>query len=240
MHGDLDQKLRMKILQAFRDGELKLLIASDVAARGLDIPNVSHIFNFDVPIHSEDYVHRIGRTGRAGRWGKSITLCPARRGEVPRQDRGAGEDRRSRSMPSPLGADEELRRRGGARSASRGGASGRAEERAPAAAAPTPPAPRPAPEPAAARAPSRAAARRPPSASGCRAWATTSRPSCCASSGSSPSRRSRGCRRGRAEAPAPPPAAEPAAAAQAAATLPPPGRAGGLRGLNRKRSGRRR
>jgi superfamily II DNA/RNA helicase len=75
MHGDLDQKLRMKILQAFRDGELKLLIASDVAARGLDIPNVSHIFNFDVPIHSEDYVHRIGRTGRAGRWGKSITLC---------------------------------------------------------------------------------------------------------------------------------------------------------------------
>ena len=75
LHGDLDQKLRMKILQAFRDGELKLLIASDVAARGLDIPNVSHVFNFDVPIHSEDYVHRIGRTGRAGRSGKSITLC---------------------------------------------------------------------------------------------------------------------------------------------------------------------
>jgi superfamily II DNA/RNA helicase len=75
MHGDLDQKLRMKILQAFRDGELKLLIASDVAARGLDIPNVSHIFNFDVPIHSEDYVHRIGRTGRAGRSGKSLTLA---------------------------------------------------------------------------------------------------------------------------------------------------------------------
>ena len=75
MHGDLDQKLRMKILQAFRDGELKLLIASDVAARGLDIPNVSHIFNFDVPIHSEDYVHRIGRTGRAGLSGKSITIA---------------------------------------------------------------------------------------------------------------------------------------------------------------------
>jgi superfamily II DNA/RNA helicase len=75
MHGDLDQKLRMAILQRFRDGELKLLVASDVAARGLDIPNVSHIFNFDVPIHSEDYVHRIGRTGRAGRSGKSLTLC---------------------------------------------------------------------------------------------------------------------------------------------------------------------
>ena len=75
MHGDLDQKLRMAILARFRDGDLKLLIASDVAARGLDIPNVSHIFNFDVPIHSEDYVHRIGRTGRAGRSGKSLTLC---------------------------------------------------------------------------------------------------------------------------------------------------------------------
>lgn len=75
LHGDLDQSQRTKILNGFRDGELKLLVASDVAARGLDIPNVSHIFNFDVPIHSEDYVHRIGRTGRAGRSGKAITLC---------------------------------------------------------------------------------------------------------------------------------------------------------------------
>ena len=75
LHGDLDQKLRMAILGRFRDGELKLLVASDVAARGLDIPSVSHVFNFDVPIHSEDYVHRIGRTGRAGRSGRSITLC---------------------------------------------------------------------------------------------------------------------------------------------------------------------
>ncbi len=75
LHGDLEQSMRTRILGRFRDGELKLLIASDVAARGLDIPNVSHVFNFDVPIHSEDYVHRIGRTGRAGRSGKSITLC---------------------------------------------------------------------------------------------------------------------------------------------------------------------
>ncbi len=75
LHGDLDQSLRTKILGGFRDGELKLLVASDVAARGLDIPNVSHVFNFDVPIYSEDYVHRIGRTGRAGREGKAITLC---------------------------------------------------------------------------------------------------------------------------------------------------------------------
>lgn len=75
IHGDLEQSMRMRILNGFRDGELKFLVASDVAARGLDIPNVSHIFNFDVPIHAEDYVHRIGRTGRAGRKGKSITLC---------------------------------------------------------------------------------------------------------------------------------------------------------------------
>jgi superfamily II DNA/RNA helicase len=75
LHGDLDQSIRTRILTSFRDGELKLLVASDVAARGLDIPSVSHVINFDVPIHSEDYVHRIGRTGRAGRKGKSITLC---------------------------------------------------------------------------------------------------------------------------------------------------------------------
>jgi superfamily II DNA/RNA helicase len=75
LHGDLDQKLRMAILGRFRDGELKLLVASDVAARGLDIPNVSHVFNHDVPIHAEDYVHRIGRTGRAGRSGRSVTIC---------------------------------------------------------------------------------------------------------------------------------------------------------------------
>jgi len=75
IHGDLDQSLRTRTLNAFRDGELSLLIASDVAARGLDVPSVSHVFNFDVPIHSEDYVHRIGRTGRAGREGNAITLC---------------------------------------------------------------------------------------------------------------------------------------------------------------------
>lgn len=75
IHGDLDQKVRMATLDGFRDGSVTFLCASDVAARGLDIPNVSHVFNFDVPIHSEDYVHRIGRTGRAGRDGKAITLC---------------------------------------------------------------------------------------------------------------------------------------------------------------------
>ena len=75
IHGDLEQSQRMKTLDAFRDGSLHILVASDVAARGLDIPAVSHVFNFDGPSHPEDYVHRIGRTGRAGRLGKAYTIA---------------------------------------------------------------------------------------------------------------------------------------------------------------------
>ncbi|HEY4115196.1 MAG TPA: DEAD/DEAH box helicase [Rhizomicrobium sp.] len=78
LHGDLDQSLRTKTLDAFRTGELTILVASDVAARGLDIPAVSHIFNFDVPFHADDYVHRIGRTGRAGRSGHTLMLVTSR------------------------------------------------------------------------------------------------------------------------------------------------------------------
>ncbi len=74
LHGDMDQKSRMETLDRFRAGELTLLAASDVAARGLDIPDVSHVFNFDLPWHSEDYVHRIGRTGRAGREGAAFAI----------------------------------------------------------------------------------------------------------------------------------------------------------------------
>ena len=74
IHGDLDQSLRMKTLSDFRNGDLKLLVASDVAARGLDIPAVSHVFNYDVPHHADDYVHRIGRTGRAGRTGDAYMI----------------------------------------------------------------------------------------------------------------------------------------------------------------------
>jgi superfamily II DNA/RNA helicase len=70
----MDQSSRLKMLTAFRAQEVTFLIASDVAARGLDIPEVSHVFNFDVPIHSEDYVHRIGRTGRAGREGHAYMM----------------------------------------------------------------------------------------------------------------------------------------------------------------------
>ena len=75
IHGDLDQSQRTRTLDGFRDKALRFLVASDVAARGLDIPSVSHVFNFDVPSHSEDYIHRIGRTGRAGRAGKAIMIC---------------------------------------------------------------------------------------------------------------------------------------------------------------------
>jgi superfamily II DNA/RNA helicase len=75
LHGDMDQRSRTETLDNFRKDKLKLLVASDVAARGLDIPAVSHVFNFDVPTHAEDYVHRIGRTGRAGLTGTAITIA---------------------------------------------------------------------------------------------------------------------------------------------------------------------
>jgi superfamily II DNA/RNA helicase len=74
LHGDMDQSARTAALDQFRKGEIPLLVASDVAARGLDIPAVSHVFNFDVPHHADDYVHRIGRTGRAGRTGTAISI----------------------------------------------------------------------------------------------------------------------------------------------------------------------
>ncbi|MFA7433301.1 MAG: DEAD/DEAH box helicase [Gemmobacter sp.] len=121
IHGDLDQSVRTRTLEGFRDGTVRLLIASDVAARGLDIPAVSHVFNFDVPSHPEDYVHRIGRTGRAGRSGRAFTIAalpaddkylaaiesliarPIPRAETPevvfddRPDRGEHRQPRSRS-----------------------------------------------------------------------------------------------------------------------------------------------
>ena len=74
LHGDMDQSARTAALDQFRKGEIPLLVASDVAARGLDIPATSHVFNFDVPHHADDYVHRIGRTGRAGRAGTAISI----------------------------------------------------------------------------------------------------------------------------------------------------------------------
>jgi len=113
IHGDLDQSVRTKTLDGFRDGSVHLLVASDVAARGLDIPAVSHVFNFDAPTHPEDYVHRIGLTGRAGRLGKAYTIAvpadekyinaieslvkqPIPRGEVPEGALDGASDRPER------------------------------------------------------------------------------------------------------------------------------------------------
>ncbi|WP_201722504.1 helicase-related protein, partial [Sulfitobacter sp. HI0129] len=104
IHGDLDQSQRTRTLEGFRAGDLRFLVASDVAARGLDVPSVSHVFNFDVPSHAEDYVHRIGRTGRAGRDGKAIMIC------VPRDEKNLADVERlvQREIPrleNPLGGE---------------------------------------------------------------------------------------------------------------------------------------
>jgi superfamily II DNA/RNA helicase len=107
LHGDLDQPSRMAALDQFRRGETPLLIASDVAARGLDIPDVSHVFNFDVPHHPDDYVHRIGRTGRAGKSGTAITIvAPSDHKAVAAIEKLIGQ--KIASMAGPVrGADEE-------------------------------------------------------------------------------------------------------------------------------------
>ncbi len=118
LHGDLDQSVRTKTLDDFRGGDIQLLVASDVAARGLDIPAVSHVFNYDTPFHADDYVHRVGRTGRAGRSGHAFMLVTTRdeksvdaiqkligkslprrqiEGVEPREDRSGGRDRDRRS-----------------------------------------------------------------------------------------------------------------------------------------------
>ncbi|RVT83969.1 DEAD/DEAH box helicase [Rhodobacteraceae bacterium CCMM004] len=95
IHGDLEQSQRTRTLDGFRSGALRFLVASDVAARGLDIPAVSHVFNFDVPSHAEDYVHRIGRTGRAGRAGKAMMIC------VPSDERNLEDIERLVAKPIP-------------------------------------------------------------------------------------------------------------------------------------------
>jgi superfamily II DNA/RNA helicase len=82
LHGDMSQPARMETLERFKQGEIQILVASDVAARGLDIVDMSHVFNFDVPFSPEDYVHRIGRTGRAGKTGHSFTLASPSEGDL--------------------------------------------------------------------------------------------------------------------------------------------------------------
>ncbi|XUM21284.1 DEAD/DEAH box helicase [Bradyrhizobium oligotrophicum S58] len=129
LHGDMDQSARTAALDQFRKGELPLLVASDVAARGLDIPEVSHVFNFDVPHHSDDYVHRIGRTGRAGRTGTAISIvCPADQKSMVAIEKLIGQ-----GIPTIEGdyevQDDEDTREQRPRDAARRGSRGKARER---------------------------------------------------------------------------------------------------------------
>ncbi|MEE4119654.1 MAG: DEAD/DEAH box helicase, partial [Paracoccaceae bacterium] len=114
IHGDLEQSHRTRTLDGFRDGSIRFLVASDVAARGLDIPAVSHVINFDVPNHAEDYVHRIGRTGRAGLKGRALMIATTPGDDkalaaieemigkaVPRIDRPDQTDAAEGAPPSP-------------------------------------------------------------------------------------------------------------------------------------------
>jgi superfamily II DNA/RNA helicase len=140
LHGDLDQSTRTAALDQFRKGEATLLVASDVAARGLDIPAVSHVINFDVPIHADDYIHRIGRTGRAGLSGTAISIvAPADKKALAAIESLTGQSIAWTEQPAPA-ADEEPsaprprqerggRSRGGGRRGERS-ASPRQEQRA--------------------------------------------------------------------------------------------------------------
>jgi superfamily II DNA/RNA helicase len=130
LHGDMDQSARTAALDQFRKGEIPLLVASDVAARGLDIPAVSHIFNFDVPHHADDYVHRIGRTGRAGRTGTAISIVtPLDQKSMAAIERLIGQSipiaEGGTNTPSaePVGAEPRARERSreGGKEGSRGG-----------------------------------------------------------------------------------------------------------------------
>ena len=132
LHGDMPQAKRTETLERFRNGEIALLVASDVAARGLDIEGLSHVFNFDVPIHAEDYIHRIGRTGRAGREGHAFTLASEGDGrfveaiekmlgkEIPRIEISGiptvsfeeADGRRGRGRPTPVRRQRACRRAG--------------------------------------------------------------------------------------------------------------------------------
>jgi superfamily II DNA/RNA helicase len=125
IHGDLDQSLRMKTLEKFRAGELKILVASDVAARGLDVPSVSHVFNFDVPIHADDYVHRIGRTGRAGRSGHAYMLATPRDAKYVETIEKLTTNKLARRQMTDIEVREEPRRHGGDRHGGRDKKGGR-------------------------------------------------------------------------------------------------------------------
>jgi len=126
LHGDMSQPARMETLEKFKQGEIQILVASDVAARGLDIVDMSHVFNFDVPFSPEDYVHRIGRTGRAGKTGHSFTLAsPSDGGLIEAIEKLIGTTIPRIEVPGLEAVALEAgdgRRRGRGRSRGRGGA----------------------------------------------------------------------------------------------------------------------
>ncbi|WP_420132237.1 DEAD/DEAH box helicase [Rhodopseudomonas sp.] len=134
LHGDMDQTARMAALEAFRKGDLPILVASDVAARGLDIPEVSHVFNFDVPHHPDDYVHRIGRTGRAGRLGTAVTIvAPSDQKSIAAVEKLIGKEipRADVGPTSEVEDDQERPARSSRRSSESRHREPRGEERAP-------------------------------------------------------------------------------------------------------------
>lgn len=118
LHGDMEQRDRMATLEMFKTDQAKYMVCSDVAARGLDIQGLSHVFNFDVPFNADDYVHRIGRTGRAGMRGKAFTLVTSReekqlaaihaliRKEIPEVD-GMGIDMGDAAPDEPVSANDD-------------------------------------------------------------------------------------------------------------------------------------
>jgi superfamily II DNA/RNA helicase len=141
IHGDMDQSSRNAELQRFKDGKINILCASDVAARGLDIKGVSHVFNFDTPWHPDDYVHRIGRTGRAGAKGRAFTLVAEEDAEaianvekltgmkIPVFEQEGGEKREERSERSERSERPKEQRRGRERDERRPRNEGRNEGR---------------------------------------------------------------------------------------------------------------
>lgn len=158
LHGDMDQSSRTAALDQFRRGDISLLVASDVAARGLDIPDVSHVINFDVPHHADDYVHRIGRTGRAGRSGVAITLvAPNDHKAVAAIEKLIGQTIPWMGEPTPAASDERPRGHGdrprGGQKARHVRSAPRLTERAPAPERAPTPSPAPVRAPAPARAP---------------------------------------------------------------------------------------
>ena len=156
LHGDMQQSYRMQTLERFKNEEVKILVCSDVAARGLDIQGLSHVFLYDVPIHADDYVHRIGRTGRAGMPGRALTLATPEDGKflaavekligkpIPRFNPDGQADETDQAIeevaeepakdtpPVEAGSDEESdakpKREGRRRSRGRGGRNRRSDE----------------------------------------------------------------------------------------------------------------